>query len=217
MGVLKAAKWRSIVNRHFRFLEENFHVRVIATDDSTNWETSVTYASDTGAVIIRYSVEFNRAEVELVRLVDGKVPPVPIFIHPDTPIDRSLLDDLLRLRAPSEAEELKTLGGLDSKSVDRSLAFQAKALQRHGGDFLSGDCEVFKDFDSMIKAQVGQHPQKLTIHFTEGTTQSEIEASVAKAGTVDSRVPVEVHFYRRPKVRTARRWPWQKRGDDSGR
>jgi len=217
MAVFKAAKWRSTVDRHFRFLEENFHMTVIATDDSTNWETSVTYASDTGAVIVRYSVEFDRAEVELIRLVDGKVPPVPIFIHPDTPIDRSLLDNLLLLRAPSEAEELKTQRGLDSSSVDHSLAFQAAALQRYGGDFLSGNCDVFRDFDNLIKARVAQHPQKLTIHVPEGTSKSEVEASVAKAATVDPRVPIEVHFYRRPKARPDRKWPWQKRGDDSGR
>ena len=70
MGVLSAASWRSTVARHFRFLEEDLHMSVIATDDTTNWETSVTYGSDVIAVIIRYSVEFDRAEVELIRLVD---------------------------------------------------------------------------------------------------------------------------------------------------
>ena len=62
-------------------------MRVISTDDSTNFETSVTYGSDSIAVIVRYSVEFDRTEVELMRLVDGKVPRVPIFVHADTPSD----------------------------------------------------------------------------------------------------------------------------------
>src|SRR5205823_2735942 len=143
MGVVASAAWQATVAGHFGFLEADFHLSVIATDDSSNWETSVTYASDPVAVIVRYSVEFDRAEVELIRLVDGKVPRVPTFVHPDTRIDRALLDILLLLRAPAEAEKLRQLGGLDSTSVDSSLAFQALALRRYGGDFLSGNCEVF--------------------------------------------------------------------------
>jgi hypothetical protein len=212
MGVLSAASWRSTVARHFRFLEEDLHMSVIATDDTTNWETSVTYGSDLIAVIIRYSVEFDRAEVELIRLVDRSVPSVPIFIHPDTRIDRSLLDNLLFVRAPSEAEKLKTLGGLDSKSVDRSLAFQAAALQLHGMDFLNGNLDVFNDLDGLIKGRIATNPQKITISFPEGTSKDEVDQEVAKAQMLDPKVPVEVKFYRRPAAPKApRKWPRQKR------
>jgi hypothetical protein len=65
MGVLSAASWRPTVARYFRFLEKDFQMRVVATHDATNWETSVTYGSYGSAVIVRYSVEFDRAEVEL--------------------------------------------------------------------------------------------------------------------------------------------------------
>ena len=212
MGVLSAASWNSTVARHFRFLEEDFHMRVISTDDSTNFETSVTYGSDSIAVIVRYSVEFDRTEVELIRLVDSKVPRVPIFVHADTPIDRALLDDLLLLRAPSEAEELKQQGGLGTEAVERSLNFQAAALRQHASDFLEGDPEVFKDFDRLIKARVAGNPQKLTISFPEGTSRDEVEQGVARARKVDPQVPVEVHFYRRPAPTKATwRWPWQRR------
>ncbi len=211
MGVLSAASWRSTVSRYFRFLEEDFQMSVIATDDATNWETSVTYGSHTSAVIVRYSVEFDRAEVELIRLVDGKVPKVPIFIHPDTSIDRGLLDNLLLVRAPSEAEELKGLGGLDSKALERSLSFQALALQRHAMDFLSGSFAAFNDLDTLIKDRVARNPQKLTIHFPEGTSEDEVDQGVAQARTVDPRVPVDVRFYRKPKTtKAAWKWPWQK-------
>lgn len=216
MGVPKAANWRSTVDRHFRFLAADFQMSVIATDDTTNWETSITYALDPSAVIIRYSVEFDRVEVELVRLIDHKVPRVPIFVHSDTSIDRALLDDLLLLRAPKQAEELKTLGGLDHKAVERSLTFQALALRQHGTDFLNRDCDVFTDFDRLIKARVETNPQKLTISFPEGTSKAEVEEGVARARLVDPKVPVEVHFYRRPiTTKPSRKWPWEKRGGDS--
>jgi hypothetical protein len=201
MGALSAASWQSTVARHFRFLEEDFHMSVIATDDSTNFETSITYASDPSAVIVRYSVEFDRAEVELIRLIDGKVPRVPIFVHPDTPIDRALLSDLLLLRAPSDSDELKRRGGLGKDAVERSLSFQALALRQHASDFLKGDTEVFKDFDRLIKDRVAGNPQKLTISFPEGTPRNEVEQGVAQALKVDPQVPVEAHFYGRPAAR----------------
>jgi hypothetical protein len=216
MRVLTAAKWRATVDRHFRFLTDEYHMSVIATDDATNWETSVTYASDPSAVIIRYSIEFDRAEVELVRMVDHKVPRVPIFIHSDTSIDRALLDDLLQLRAPVQAEELKALGGLERKAVERSLIFQARALRQLGRDFLSGESDVFQDFDRMIKGRVAGNPQKLTISFPEGTPTVEVEQGVARAQAVDPRIPVEVKFYRRPvTTKKTRKWLWRRRGADS--
>ena len=79
MSVISAIAWRAIVSPHFGFLETRFHWSLTAMNDSGNWETSVTYSRDPAAVIVRYSVEFDRAEVELVRMIDGKIPPVPIF------------------------------------------------------------------------------------------------------------------------------------------
>ncbi len=216
MGVLAAAKWQSMVDRHFVFLKRDFHMSVLATDDATNWETSVTYASNRVAVIVRYSVEFDRAEVELVQLLDGQVPKVPIFVHPDTPINRALLDLLLVVRAPSEAELLKELTGLANEEIQKALSFQASALQRYGRDFLDGDTSVFADFDRLIKAQVAKDPPVLKIHVPEGTPQDEIDTTVAQARKVDPRVPAEVEFYRRPPpVKKARKWPWQRRGGDT--
>jgi hypothetical protein len=213
MGVLAAAKWQSTVDRHFVFLKRDFHMSVLATDDATNWETSVTYASDNVAVIVRYSVEVDRAEVELVQLIEGQVPRVPIFVHLDTPINRALLDLLLTVRAPSDAEQLKALTGLGKGMVQKALSFQATALQRYGRDFLAGDTSVFADFDRLIKAQVAKDPPVLRIHVPEGTSQDEIDKTVAQARKADPRVPVEVDFYRRPIAATkpSRKWPWQKR------
>ena len=97
-----------------------------------------------------------------------------------------------------EEEPTPQLEFIPLAEVADAEAFQALALRRYGGDFLSGNCEVFKDFDSLIKARVAQDPQKLTIHLPEGTPQAEVEGWVAQARTVDPRVPVEVHVYRRP-------------------
>jgi len=88
MSAISVKKWEKIVSPHFAFLKETFQWTLLARDDSSNWETTITYARDPAAMIIRYSVEFNRAEVELVRMLAGAIPPVPIFVHPNTRIDR---------------------------------------------------------------------------------------------------------------------------------
>jgi hypothetical protein len=198
MAVIAAEAWAVRVARYFDYLAAEFGMAVIASDDSTNWETSVAYGRDPSALVVRYSVEFRRAEVELVQLVAGTLPSVPIFVHPDTPITRALLDDLLLLRAPDEVERLKKLGGLDDMTIDRALEFQARALRLYGSDFLNGDTSVFNDFDRLMKSRVARSPQRLTLHFPEGTSAEEVRGGVERAHQVDSGVPVQVQFYRRP-------------------
>ncbi len=69
---------------------------IVGKEDSSPWETSITYARDPVAVIIGKSVEIDRAEVELIRMVAGQNPLVPILVHPETPIDRCESDNLSR-------------------------------------------------------------------------------------------------------------------------
>jgi hypothetical protein len=155
-------------------------------------------------VIVRYSVEFNRAEVELVRMVAGEIPPVPIFVHSNTRIDRRGLDNLLLLRDSSMLKALRNLAGLDRQTVDQALALQAHALERYGLNFLERDMQVFDEFDKLIKDRVAQNPQSIRLSFPEGTPQEEIDRGVAQAKRIDPEVPVEVHFYRRSSPPNAR-------------
>jgi hypothetical protein len=197
MSVISVADWEAIVSTHFSFLEERFHWTLWAKDDSGNWETTITYARDPAAVIVRCSAEFNRAEVELVRMVAGEIPPVPIFVHSNTRIDRCELDNLLLLRDSSMLEGLRNLSGLDRQTVDQALALQARALERYALSFLERDMRIFDEFDKLIKDRVARNPQRIRLSFPEGTPQEEIDRGVARAQRVDPNVPVEVHFYRR--------------------
>jgi len=145
---------------------------------------------------VRYSVEFNRAEVELVRMVDSQIPQIPIFVHPDTRIDRCDLDNLLLLKAPSVFETLRKLQGLDTDTLHKALAVEADALERYASDFLWLDLSIFEEFDLLIKSRVAQNPQRLTIWIPEGTSQEEIARKVAQANRVDPKVPVDVRYYK---------------------
>lgn len=194
----RATTWEALVSSHFAYLVDEFHMKVISRDASTNWETSVTYGRDPVGVIIRESVEFDRVEIELVRLVDGRVPATPIFVHPDTPIDRGLFDHVLAIRAPEEQRVLGGLQGLDPDSVNRSLEFLGPGLKQWASDFLAGDTAVIDLIGDRIHQRVAANPEKVTINFPEGTPDVDIAAAVARAKNLDPRVPVEVRFYRRP-------------------
>jgi hypothetical protein len=199
MSAISAKRWARTVKRHFGFLETDFGMAVVGTDDHSNWETTVTYGGNASAVIVRYSVEFDRTEVELVRLVGGKIPAVPIFIHADTPINRGWLDNLLAVREPVAAEELRHLTGLGHGSVERALRFEADALRKYAADILSGDLRGFADIERHIRQQVSQHPPTITLNLPEGTEQQEVDRAVAKAKMLDPRVAINVRFYRKPR------------------
>src|SRR5690242_4431183 len=135
--------WRAQVAAHFSFLETTYGFHVASVDGASWWQTTVRYDSPTLAVRIDKSVEFERVEVWLIRLVDEQLPEYPIFINPDTPINYVILDRVLQNRAPQEAERLVNLRGLDDEQVERSLVFQAQAIRAYCDDVLRGDFAIF--------------------------------------------------------------------------
>jgi hypothetical protein len=145
-------------------------------------------------------------------MVDGKIPPVPIFIHPDTRIDRCDLDNLLILKAPSVLEALRRLGGLKRSTSQRALALQADALQRYALEFLWLDMSVFDELDQLIKARVATNPQRVTVWVPQGASEGATAKTVSDVHRVDPQIPVDVREYSRPVGGKAkRRWPWQPR------
>jgi hypothetical protein len=69
--------WRAQVTAHFSFLEATYGFHFASVDGASWWQTTVRYDSPTLAVRIDKSVEFERVEVWLIRLVDGQLPDYP--------------------------------------------------------------------------------------------------------------------------------------------
>lgn len=196
---MTADQWASMVAHHFGFLAEAYGLQVSVSDDTDAWETTVTYSRDPVAVIVRYSIEFERAEVELVRMVDGRIPAVLVFILPDSVIDRSLLDSVLRIRSPQGFSDLKAHRGLDVSSLNRSLAFQAAALQLHAADFLKGDLSIFDQVGRLLKDGIADNPPTVTAIFPEGASRPEQDATVAKIRDAYPGVQIRRSSYKRPR------------------
>jgi hypothetical protein len=127
--------WAGRVRPHFDFLTgHGFTLTDIVGEDW--WQVTVTYRSAVSAVTLALSFEFERVEMSLLRLVDGELPPYPIFIVDSLPVNTFLADWLLKLRGGPDVQAGR---GLDDNQVEAQLTLWAAALRNYGADFLAGD------------------------------------------------------------------------------
>jgi hypothetical protein len=96
--MIRAAKrWERSVRRHFDFLT-GYGFRLDHVEDRW-WATTAAYVSATLGVLVTRSVEFDRVELTLMRLVAGKVPEPEVWVT-DRRLDRVLFDNVLEARRP---------------------------------------------------------------------------------------------------------------------
>lgn len=190
------AAWQARVEPYFGYLRTKYGFRITQTD-SLWWETYIVYQSDRVAIKVTRSRESAWVETELIRLVDGTIPDVRVFVTPDEPIDRFHLEALLEQRAPQILDEIKAARGLEPEQVERSLALQAHALAEYATDILLGDFTIFAAMEAHVKQHVKEHPQTLTIHTPD---DADAESAEREAEEMQHRYPgvnVTVERYQR--------------------
>lgn len=190
----KGEQWARKVEERFNYLADFGFARLSVSDDSF-WEIRVTFKSDVSAMAVIRSVEFDRVEVELMRLVNGALPEYPIFVVDSVAVNTFYLDDLVALRSPDWPVGA---GGLSEASVDRQLAEWAIALRQHGADFLAGDLSVLDQLEAIVRARAAGSPQQVQVWMPEGTSISEADATAEQVRkTVPDGVSVLKRWYRR--------------------
>ena len=122
---MRVATWQRAVGPHFDFLLGHGFALDESLGTSNAWATSVTYSSETRAVIVVYSVEFTRVEVTLARLVNRDVPAPLVFFTEGAAFDRTLLDNILIARTPERVEGTQGAAGLGRAAIQRQLALWA--------------------------------------------------------------------------------------------
>src|SRR5262249_18517477 len=180
----EADAWRAQVDRHFASLRTTYGFRLTRADASSAWVTSVVYQSDVAAVRVDRSIEFNRVELSVLRLVRGRLPREPthpIFITPETVINETGFDTILQLRRPQLLEQRHDLRGLDNEHIERSLAFLARTLEEIAPDVLAGDLSLFVAVDEHIKAGIKAHPPTVTVYLPEDATPEREAAAIEEA------------------------------------
>ena len=198
----EAEAWQAQVDVHFGYLRATYGFRITSADASSVWTTRVVYQTDVAAVVVDLSTEFQRVEVSVMRLVDGRLPEYPIFILPDTVINETLLDNVLLIRNPNLLDQLRGLEGLDEDHIEKSLAFLARTLEETIPDFLGGDLSIFEAVDRLIKERVRAHPPTITIHLPEDATAEEEAAAIEKVRKDSPGIQIVARRYRRSVSRT---------------
>lgn len=158
-----ADAWLARVTEHFEYLQTTYGFRITQVNASDWWVRRVIYQTATTAVSVDRSVEYNRVEVSLVRLLGGTLPRYPIFITPKTTLHQFSLDELLRVRAPQLLPELQAMHGLGDKQIETSLKFLAGAVNEHATDVLGGDLSIFATLEERVKQRALERPQTIRI------------------------------------------------------
>jgi transposase-like protein len=149
-----AVAWAAHVSVHFRYLKRwGFRFR---SADANTWEERATYHSYRSAIDVVKDYQGPRVEVELMRLVDGELPPPEVFIVDSEPVNRFYVDELIRLRQPDGEAALAQL--TDMPTFDDQLRFLAAALRRHGEDFLAGELGVLDDLERIVRERASEQP-----------------------------------------------------------
>ncbi len=187
--------WKAQVATHFGFLETTYGFHFANVDGSSWWQTTVRYDSPLLAVRIDNSVEFERVEVWLTRLVDGQLPEYPVFINPDTPINYVILDRVLQVRAPQKAEKLIELKGLSNEQVERNLVFLADALRVYCDDVLRGDFAIFDVIAKQMHEYAREHPQNIRIILPDTAAPGDEAPLVMELQKNHPQQPVRVEYY----------------------
>jgi hypothetical protein len=194
--------WAEQVERHFGFLTQHGFL-LSDVGPATWWAVRVTYRSTRSAVAVIRSNEYYRAEVELMRLVDGQLPAYPIFVVDSVPVNTFLLDDLVRLRRADPEKALARQRGLAPQEVDAQLAFWSAAIREHGSDFLAGDLRVLDTLEQIVRGRAHDHRQELVVWLPDAASaKDEARAEESVAATVPERVTVTARRYRRPRQRS---------------
>ena len=200
-----AAAWQAKADAHFGYLRTTYGFRITQADASSFWQWSVLYQTDITAIEILRSVEFNRVEIKLIRLVDGALPEVPIFVTQDAVLNSFLFDNLLITRAPDVHAQYRTMTGLEDAQIEQSLAFLATALEQYASDVLQGDLTAaFAAMEQVVKQRAKENPPVITVHIPEDAPPDEEERVMAEHEGQFPGVPVVVRRYRRPAKRATR-------------
>ena len=175
-GTENGQRWESLVGRHFDFLPE-FGFLFDHAEEKW-WATTAVYRSDQLGLEVTRSVEFGRVELTLLRLVDGELPEVQVWVS-DAPLDRVLFDNVLEARKPQVLNDLGR--GLSDEGVEQQLALYVELLREVVPDFLEGSDAALVEGEVVIRERVKASPQQLTVWLPSDASEADEADARAEA------------------------------------
>lgn len=196
-----AEAWAEQVERHFGFIDR-FGFVLTSVDASNLWEVRATYRSERAALAVIRSVEFQRVEVQLMRLIDGELPEYPIFVVDSVAVNTFYVDDLVALRRADADQVLARQHGLLAEEVEDQLTFWSDALREHGQDFLAGDLRVLDELERLVRDRTRQYPQEVVVWLPDSASAEERAHAIKRAqADVPAGVTVTARRYRQARRR----------------
>lgn len=194
----KEEQWREQVDKHFSFLRTEYGFQIVKVDASSVWATVLVYQSATTAVRVSRSVEFECAEVELMRLVDGDIPPVVVFFLPDTVLNTTMLENVVLFRAPELRTHFFDMKGLSDEQLEATLAFLADSTRQYAEDVLRGDFSIFETIQEERREHARQHPPVVTIWKPASEAPAQAAQQADESKLTDDGLLVETRYYSVP-------------------
>lgn len=166
-----------MVEANVDFLSD-LNFQLVSIEVETWWHVSVMYSSDTSAIRFVRDFEADGCEVLLGRLVDGQVPPQPIWVSAE-PVNWVPLDAVLETRAPELLEQVRRLRGVGNEDVTRQLRFWSEALQQVVRDFLDGDMACINEGAIVLTQRL--EFETLTVSLPEDPSDDEMRRAIEEA------------------------------------
>ena len=188
-----AKRWEKSVRRHFDFLT-GYGFRLDHVENRW-WATTAVYLSAMLGIAVTRSVEFDRVEITLMRLVDGQVPEPEVWVT-DRRLDSVLFDNVVEARRPDLLDQLPA--GLSKEATAEQLQLYADLLRMMAPDFLEGSDAALVEGERVIRARVEANPQVLTIWLPADASEADETKARAEAERVNpSDVRIVVRRYAR--------------------
>lgn len=140
----------------FAYLVSNYGFR-LSECNKEEWGYKIVFLNATTGVQIIYEFREAYIFVTLYKLVDGKLVENPRTIYDDTELHGFSLDDILSIRNPEAQMRPAYQYGADSEFYDENKGMSlyvskfADNLKNYASDVLSGNFEIFKDLDAIVK------------------------------------------------------------------
>ena len=153
---MKNFDFNKVVQEKFKFLEKVYNCRCIKSIKE-NWGCKVIYINETTGVKITYEYREAYIFITLYKLLNGVLIENPGVINEDTLLYGFDLDDIINISNPTDL--IKPTYEYSNNSVyhNKNNGFKlyisdfAKNLEKYGNDVLSGNFEIFKEIEIIVK------------------------------------------------------------------
>jgi hypothetical protein len=194
----RRGRWWSVqVEPVFDFLAD-LGFALVDVHASDWWEIRATYRAEQAALIVVYSLEFQRVEVRLIRAALLDLPSLSngrAFLFGVPGMGGHLADGLLTQREPQRKLRLRIIqryGGLEPERVAAALRFWADVVLDCATDYLHGDLSVLDQWE--------HRPDRLcvTVNVPRSAAASEEARIVQRVRQVLPDADLVVQRYPRP-------------------